>query len=264
MCREDGRQRSILTVEEITEDVSAPTISPPPAQPGLAIFNSPEFGDIRTVMEDGKPLFCAKDVAVALGHTNPERAIRKFCKGVTEMVTPSTGGPQKISFIPESDVYRLVMRSKLPGAERFQDWVVEEVLPTIRKTGKFEIAPAIPQDMGEALQLAANLWKQNSAQAQQQQIQTRELAVKDAQLEAAAPKVEFYEKFASADGCFGVRKASQALDIPGRKSCEVARVALCLSGCSAPGGFLKSRKPPPPSHRGGVLISSPGLSESKD
>ena len=131
----------------------------------LAIFNSSEFGDIRTVMEDGKPLFCAKDVAVALGYTNASKAIGDYCKGVTKRYLFTSTDKKELSFIPESDVYRLVMRSKLPGAVRFQDWVVEEVLPTIRKTGRFEIAPAPPQNMGEALRMAADLWRCNEAQA---------------------------------------------------------------------------------------------------
>jgi anti-repressor protein len=126
----------------------------PAAQPGLAIFNSSEFGDIRTIMEDGKPLFCAKDVALALGYADSDQAVRAHCKSVQTCPVDFTGQVRHVKFIPESDVYRLVMRSKLPGAERFQDWVVEEVLPTIRKTGRFEIAPAVhavPQTYLEAL-----------------------------------------------------------------------------------------------------------------
>jgi len=86
---------------------------------------------------------------------------------VSELLTPSAGGPQKIKFIPESDVFRLVMRSKLPGAERFQDWVVEEVLSALRETGRIEVAPAfpIPQTLGDALRLAADRADKNAAQA---------------------------------------------------------------------------------------------------
>ena len=71
----------------------------------------------------------------ALGYKNPNEALREHCKGVSEILTPTAGGRQNMKYITEADVYRLVMRSKLPEAEQFQDWVCEEVLPRIRKTG---------------------------------------------------------------------------------------------------------------------------------
>ncbi len=213
--------------EAITE-VGPPVVTADDAtQAGLAIFNSSEFGDIRTVMEYERLLFCAKDVAEALGYADSDQAVRAHCKAARTRPVDFTGQVRHVSFIPEYDVYRLVMRSKLPGAERFQDWVVDEVLPAIRKTGRFEIAPAVPQDMGEALQLAADLWRQNAAQAQQLQIQTQELAVKDEQLEAQQPAVEFYARFCDADGLCCIREMAKALGL--RQNClEVARVALCL------------------------------------
>ncbi len=103
----------------------------------LCNFSNPAFGDIRTTEENGKPLFSANDVAKALGYVQYEKAIRTHCKGVSILDTPTNGGIQNVKFIQESDVYRLVMRSKLPQAEQFQDWVVEEVLPSIRKNGGY-------------------------------------------------------------------------------------------------------------------------------
>lgn len=100
-----------------------------------------------TTGEDGNVWFVAKDVATALGYTNPQKAVRDHCKGVNDSFTPSAGGDQKVKIIPEPDVYRLVMRSKLPSAERFADWVFEEVLPSIRRTGTYtrdENAPIDP------------------------------------------------------------------------------------------------------------------------
>ena len=85
-------------------------------------FQHPNFGNVRTVMDkvNDKVLFCGKDVATALGYKDPAQAIRDFCKGVVILTTPSKGGPQRMKFIPESDIYRLVMRSKLPEAEKLQ------------------------------------------------------------------------------------------------------------------------------------------------
>ena len=103
----------------------------------LQIFNNEEFGEIRTAEINGKPYFVASDVATALGYVNPRKAIIDHCKGVTKRDTPISGGIQELSYINEGDVYRLIIRSKLPAAEKFESWVMEEVLPSIRKNGGY-------------------------------------------------------------------------------------------------------------------------------
>lgn len=104
----------------------------------LQIFNSGEFGEIRTIEIDGKPYFVGTDVAKALGYSNPRKAILDHCKGVTKRDTPTSSGIQSMSYINEGDLYRLIMKSKLPSAEKFESWVMDEVLPTIRKTGSYQ------------------------------------------------------------------------------------------------------------------------------
>lgn len=99
----------------------------------LQIFNNEEFGEIRMTEINGKPYFVATDVATALGYTNPRKAISDHCKGVTKRDTPTSSGVQQMSYINEGDLYRLIMKSKLPSAEKFEKWVMEEVLPSIRK-----------------------------------------------------------------------------------------------------------------------------------
>ena len=115
----------------------------------IQYFQSPVFGQIRVTVKLPKPMFVANDVAAMLGYSNRYDAINRHCKGVvkhegvsitTNQYGKSTEQKVEISFIPESDVYRLVMRSKLPEAEKFQDWVCEEILPAIRKTGGYMIA----------------------------------------------------------------------------------------------------------------------------
>lgn len=107
------------------------------------VFNHPQFGEICTVQqEEGKVLFKANDVARSLGYAETAKAVRTHCKGVSVLDTPienqyGTVVMQPTKFISESDVYRLVMRSKLPEAEKFQDWVCEEMLPAIRKDGAY-------------------------------------------------------------------------------------------------------------------------------
>lgn len=112
----------------------------------IKIFNNPEFGDVRTMEIDDKPYFCASDVASMLGYSNTRDAISRHCKGVvkhdgvsktTNQYGVVTNQTVEMSFIPEGDVYRLIVRSKLPQAEKFESWVFDEVLPTIRKHGLY-------------------------------------------------------------------------------------------------------------------------------
>ena len=103
----------------------------------LKVFEKEEFGSVRTIEENGKVLFCGRDIAEALGYSNPRDALSKHCRGVAKRDTLTAGGMQSFSFIPEGDVYRLITHSKLPGAERFERWVFDEVLPTIRKHGMY-------------------------------------------------------------------------------------------------------------------------------
>lgn len=104
----------------------------------LMIFNNPEFGEIRTVGLDGEPLLVGKDVALALGYTNPQKAIRDHVDDEDKTVneTFSVNGTP-IVLINESGLYSLVLSSKLPGAKKFKRWVTSEVLPSIRKHGAY-------------------------------------------------------------------------------------------------------------------------------
>lgn len=103
---------------------------------------STEFGAIRMVDDNGKILFCGKDVATALGYAIPHKAVSDHCKGVLKRNIPTNGGNQEMTFIPEGDLYRLIVHSKLPTAERFERWVFDEVLPTIRRNGSYSMRPA--------------------------------------------------------------------------------------------------------------------------
>lgn len=103
----------------------------------LQIFSSEEFGEIRTVEIKGKPYFAGSDVASALGYAIPHKAVQTHCKGVLKWNIPTKSGNQDALFIPEGDVYRLIMKSKLPAAEKFESWVMDEVIPSIRKNGGY-------------------------------------------------------------------------------------------------------------------------------
>ena len=103
----------------------------------LRVFENAEFGSVRTVEIEGKPYFVANDVTKALGYSNSRDAVARHCKGVVKRDTPTTSGIQSMSYIPEGDLYRLITHSKLPSAERFESWVFDEVLPSIRKNGGY-------------------------------------------------------------------------------------------------------------------------------
>ena len=103
----------------------------------LQVFENNQFGQMRTLTENGTTLFCGSDVAKALGYTNAPDALTRHCRGIVKRDTPTSSGVQTMSFIPEGDVYRLITHSKLPTAEKFESWVFDEVLPSIRKTGAY-------------------------------------------------------------------------------------------------------------------------------
>lgn len=103
----------------------------------LEIFKNEEFGEVRTVMIDDKPYFVANDIASALGYKRPADAVSAHCKGSVKYRYLTNGGQQEVKIIPEGDVYRLIIKSKLPNAQKFESWVMDEVLPTIRKHGGY-------------------------------------------------------------------------------------------------------------------------------
>lgn len=105
----------------------------------VQIFNNRLFGKVRTIEENGKVLFCGSDVAKSLGYARPNDAMKQHCKGATvkHSITDSLGRNQRMNFITESDVFRLTTKSELPQAEKFESWIFDDVLPTIRKTGGY-------------------------------------------------------------------------------------------------------------------------------
>lgn len=138
----------------------------------MQVFNNPEFGEVRSIEENGAILFCGSDVAKALGYTNPSKAINDHCRGdLTKRypIVDALGRTQGAIFIPESDLYRLVFGSKLPTAEKFTDWVTKEVLPSIRKTGGYALPkdyPAALRALADAEEAKLRLLAENQHQAQ--------------------------------------------------------------------------------------------------
>ena len=109
---------------------------------GMLTVSNSEFGKLDILLEDGKELFPATDCSRMLGYANPQGAVRSHCRGVRELLTPCGKGMQKKNYIPEGDLYRLIIRSRLPAAQKFEKWLFDEVLPEIRKTGGYRARPA--------------------------------------------------------------------------------------------------------------------------
>lgn len=105
----------------------------------LKVFSSSEFGELGIMLIGGKEYFPATQCASQLGYKNPKDAIIRHCKGVVKCDLPTNGGTQTVNYIPEGDLYRLIVSSKLPSAQKFGDWVFDEVLPSIRKSGGYGI-----------------------------------------------------------------------------------------------------------------------------
>lgn len=120
----------------------------------LKIYENAEFGQIRTVEINGEPWFIAKDITQSLGFGNPRQAISSHVdeedKGVTIMDT--LGGPQEMTIINESGMYSLILGSRIESAKRFKHWITSEVIPSIRKTGSYNL----PQTYADALRELAN------------------------------------------------------------------------------------------------------------
>lgn len=176
----------------------------------IQIFKNEAFGEVRVTEVDGRPMFVASDIAKALGYARPADAITDHCKGVAVLPTPTNGGIQQVKYIPESDVYRLVMRSKLPVAEQFQDWVCEEILPSIRKTGGYIATKE--DDTPEMIMARALVVAKETIERAQNRI--RSLEDENA---ANAPKALFADAVATSDRSCLVAELAKILQQNGVK-----------------------------------------------
>lgn len=185
----------------------------------LMIFNNPEFGEIRTIEEDGKVLFCAKDVATALGYKNTRDAINRHCKGVvkrdgvshtTNQHGTTTEQTVEMAFIPEGDIYRLAAKSELPGAERFESWIFDEVLPSIRRNGGYianqeELSPE--ELMAKALKVAEKTLADREAR----------LSALTVENQIMAPKADYFDQLVDRNLLTNFRETAKQLEIPPKK-----------------------------------------------
>lgn len=168
----------------------------------LKLFQSPIFGQVRTVVINGQVMFAATDVAKCLGYANPQKAVRDHCKsaGVNEMDTPTNGGIQKVKFITKGNVVRLVASSELPQAEKVESWIFDEVIPTVLETGGYIATKAddTPEEiMARALTIAQATLAKREERLKQLEVETEQqqatIELQEKEIKQAAPKVSYYD-----------------------------------------------------------------------
>ena len=172
----------------------------------IQIFKNSDFGEIRTLEENGAVLFCGSDVAKALGYARPNDAVTQHCRATVKRRTPISGKMQDINFIPESDLYRLVFSSKLPTAEKFTDWVTAEVLPSIRRNGGYIAGQEsmTPEElMAKALTVA------------QRTLAEREARISQLSTQAAimAPKADYFDELVERNTLTNFRETAKQLEV---------------------------------------------------
>lgn len=159
----------------------------------IKIFENDEFGEIRTIVIDGEPWFVAKDIASILGYKDPKNTVKNRCKRgrVSEIPHPQNSEKSlEVMVIPESDIYRLIIGSKLPSAQKFEYWVMDDILPSIRKHGAYmtnEVIERTLTDPDYLIQLATALKKERKEKELEKQ--KRKQAEKT--IEKQKPLVEF-------------------------------------------------------------------------
>ena len=176
----------------------------------LMIFNNPEFGQIRTIEEDGKVLFCGSDVAKALGYKRPKDAVSAHCKGAVKRRTLTNGGEQEMNFIPEGDIYRLAARSELPGADQFERWIFDEVLPSIRKNGGYIAGQETmsPEElMAKALKVAEKTLADREAR----------ISALTVQNQIMQPKADYFDQCVERNLLTNFRETAKELSVPPKK-----------------------------------------------
>lgn len=198
---------------------------PPTTPDPWRVFRHERFGSVRTLWLRNELRFVAVDVAMALGYADPRDAIQRHCKGVGEIPTPSAGGRQLTNIIRLADVVRLVMRSQLPDAEAFQDWVCDEMIPQVMHTGSFiDTTRNQPEDACASLesmskgqawmllaqqQLALEQASQQIAETQHQLATTQQhIQHIETQLEDSRQKADLFD---------------QLMDIPAMRECATLR-----------------------------------------
>lgn len=180
------------------------------------IFKSDEFGEIRTVVQSGEPMFCLLDVCRALGLTQPSKVKERLSeKGVNSIPTLTRGGTQNLLYINEPNLYKAIFQSRKESAERFTDWVVHEVLPSVRKNGGYIAGQETMSD--EELLAKALMVAQNKIAEKQKHIEelTKEVNVKNQVIGELKPKADYTDKILQNKGLVTITQIAKDYGMSG-------------------------------------------------
>lgn len=205
----------------------------------MQIFNHPRFGEVEIIDIDGSPHFGATKTASSLGYSNPHDAIARHCRvdGVVKHeVIDSMGRTQEMNFITEGNLYRLITKSKLPDSEKYESWVFDEVLPTIRKTGSYSVQQfQLPQSMPEALRLLAAEMEDKQRIAIENDRLALQTAEQQAQLRSQEAPVAIYNLAISAHNTMSMQEVSKSLGTGRTRLYEILREeGIVMKGSTMP------------------------------
>lgn len=184
----------------------------------LIVFSNGEFGNVRMINVDGKPYAVGIDVARVLEYANPSKAILNHCKGITKLGIPSEGGIQETNLIPEGDIFRLIVKAADQSknfeikqkAEKFEKWLFEEVLPSIRKHGTYMTTETIEKvlaDPDTIIKIATELKEEKQKRLEAEKI-----------IEEQKTKVEIYDQVMDSNGLLNFIQVADAFGECGRNT----------------------------------------------
>lgn len=189
--------------------------TPSAEESAVKIFNSEQFGIIRTAGTAENPLFCLTDVCRVLEINQTKNAKSRLNqRGVSLIPTLTAGGTQKLLYVNEANLYRLILRSDKPMAEPFQEWVCEEVLPAIRKSGGYVVAA--PAETPEQIMARALKVADETLRRQQAQIQAAQgtIEAQSAEIKALAPLADYTKEVLQSNATYTLTQVSKDLGFP--------------------------------------------------
>ncbi|WP_251029006.1 phage antirepressor KilAC domain-containing protein [Bacillus sp. ISL-40] len=173
----------------------------------LKVFENSEFGNLGILNDNGKLMFPATRCAGLLGYKDVNKAVKQHCKeeGWVFRPVPTNGGNQDMKFITEGNLYRLIVKSKLLQAERFERWVFDEVIPQIRQTGGY--IPVKEKESDEEILAKASLVAKKTLDKKDEIIKLQQQKIKEQE-----DIVQSYNRMIESDGQFSMKEVAQLLD----------------------------------------------------
>lgn len=187
----------------------------------LQIFNSPEFGDIRIVMVESEPMFCLSDVCRALEITNVGNVKQRLSeKGIRTMDTLTKGGNQKLLYINEANLYKTIFQSRKESAQRFTDWVTDEVLPSIRKHGAYMTEQVIEKALTSP-DFLIRLATQLKEEQEKRKLTESEVKMKNQIISELKPKADYYDEILKNPGLVTITQIAKDYGMSGKKMNDI-------------------------------------------